>query len=89
MVELTSGMLLQLLNDDAQGQCLSIRSIRKHRVDGVTRHNDLRADGDFVTQETIRIPRPILSLVMVAHDSDDFLGHRGQVTQELLAASHV
>ena len=64
----------QLGDGLGMGHRLTIRAVGRHRVVGVAREDDARADGDRVAGDAVGIPPAVPALVLVADDP----GHAAQ-----------
>ena len=72
-VELGPHMLPQLAANFCERQSFSVWAVRQHRVDGIADLDDLRADRNLASPQTIRLSSPILPFMVMPHRQDYFL----------------
>ena len=75
--ELPPFMQLQLLNDCGYGQCSPVGTIGEHGIHGIAHSDYPGAKGYFHTSQSVGIPIPIYSLMVMTHGKEDGFWERG------------
>src|SRR6266704_2589717 len=88
-VELTSGERFQLLYGTRKTHGTAVRPVSGHRINGVSDHDDSRADRYITACQAVGVPRSIEILVMVTNHSLYRSTKPGRSVDELRTSSYV